>query len=114
MAQTASRSTTSRGSTDPNPGQVSAFKARLKKLPLETLREKLGGPALGLKWQRELAEEEMEEREPAADAAAPSPAAPVRRRSVPAWGRWLASILIIGSSAILLYTAYEVWMAYAP
>lgn len=109
MAAQYGNANASRGAGRPNPGEVSAFKARLRKLPLEILREKLGGPALGLKWQRELAEAEMEDREPEADEDAP-PAVVMRRRPVPLWGRWLAAILIAGSSAILLYTAYELWM----
>jgi hypothetical protein len=109
MAAQPGSANASRGAGRPNPGEVSAFKARLKKLPLEILREKLGGPALGLKWQRELAEAEMDDREPEVDEEAP-PAIIVRRRSVPLWGRWLAALLIAGSSAVLLYTAYELWM----
>jgi hypothetical protein len=34
---------------------------------------------------------------------------PVRRRGVPVWGALLATALIVGSSAIIAYTAYQVW-----
>lgn len=104
----AARPSTRRPAPAPKPGEVSAFKARLKSIPLATLLDKLAGPAQGQQWQRELAQEEADGREP--DAESQASAAPPRRRKVPLWGTVLASVLIAASSAVVAYTAYQLWL----
>jgi hypothetical protein len=93
----------------PSASEIAGFIARLKRISIETLHERLAEPAVGRKWRRDLAQAEVDRRDKPVGAFAGGGAPSLRRPDVPGWGRWLAGSLIAGSSAAVIYTAYLVW-----
>ncbi len=97
------------------PSEISAFKASLAKVSLETIRERLDTETISRSWKRKLAEAEFGRREDieANDLGEANLSAEeirrLRDKRFKKWSQWVSAALIAGCTVILLYTAFIAW-----